>query len=444
LTLAGILRNATIVAVLFGAFVWWYLHATAAAPVLVFPQPPATGGPIRIAVIADHFQSGEEQDFNAAVQNFIVHSLLADTYYAQHASAFTVKSIFEAWTPGSSPSKYGFQLGAGVTNCRISWASNTTSLVDAVVRASIDPAFTVIIGNYDYNFGCSQDTWSYVAVGSLGNRILEHEMGHTIGGLDDEFAVEQLRTTPYPGIKEVGNCTTLVTPQWNGVASSGRLPECDLYGVGIFHAFKDCRMRVPVADFCPVCSGQMDDAINDYTSAILTSIEHPIVTAGFFGFQPAPPPRSGRAVSVLVRVNNTTGKTLVLSTTDVPGSNVQHHRRLGDYVYEIIEGGQTKATSVIPGDPFHTHAYNGSPAPHASPAADDVAIAVTIPDVNRSSLANGQRTPEIIFYKLGRVGADPITPQRLAELKTQDLVKQVAKVDASALKYIANGGKPMP
>ena len=113
-------------------------------------------------------------------------------------------------------------------------------------------------------------------------------------------------------------------------------------------------------------------------------------------------------------------------------------------MYEIVEGGQTKATSVIPGDPFHTHAYNGSAAPHGSPTADDVALVVKIPDVNNASLASGQRAPEIIFYRLGRVGADPITPQRPADLKTQDLVKQVAKVDASALKYIASGGTPMP
>jgi hypothetical protein len=442
MTLKRTLGLTVIAAMLLAPLFMWDVHA-APTPVQIHP-PTGAGGPVRIAVLADHFTSGEQDDFNAAAQNFIQHSLLNDPYYRAHASAFTVKTLFEAWTSGAAPSNYGFELGVGSSSCSIHWATNTTSLVDAVVRPAMNPVLTVIIGNYDYNFGCSQDTWSYIAVGSLGNRVIEHELGHSIGGLDDEFSLPDQLTTPYPSTKDSGNCSTLTPPQWANVPSSGSIPECDLFGVGISHAFQQCRMRVPDQAFCAVCNAQMDGAFAEFTPANPAPTDLPVVGAAFFSFQPPPPPppAAGRSVAVLVRVNDQTGKTTVLSTTEVPGPAVGHYRRLGDYVYEIREQDRTVASSVIAGNPFSTHSYRGMAAPHASPVAHEVAINVTIPDISKAALASGLRAPEIIFYKLGRAGTGPITPQRLADLKSSSIAREIARVPYSALKFSANGGVP--
>jgi IgA Peptidase M64 len=444
----------TVIAVVFvAAFLVFAVHA-APTPMTIYP-PTGSGGPIVIAVLADHFTAIEEDDFKAAANNFITYSLMSDPYYLLHASAFSVKAIFEPWTasPSTPSSNYGFELGAGVSNCSIHWAVNTTTLIDNVVRAPLNPAVTVVIGNYDYNFGCKQDTWTYIAVGSLGNRILEHELAHAIGGLYDEFSLPENINTRHPETRDHGNCSTLPTPQWMPLAGASNDPECDLYGVGVVHPFPTCRMRAVSAKFCEVCYYEMKSAIEEFTNPPAAPTSLPISSAGFFGGQPPPQPNSqpaqpripvtaqNRSVSVLVRVDRDTRQTAVLSATDISGPVVQHHRRLGDYVYEINEGGNTIASGVIAGNPFDSHSFGGTSIPHTSPKNESAAITVTIPGITRAMLRSGSRAVDIFFYQFGpSIGKDPITPQRLAELKADGTkLKRIGEVPYAALKVAAAG-----
>ena len=179
------------------------------------------------------------------------------------------------------------------------------------------PTHVVVIGNHNYNFGCADDTWTYVAVGAVGEQIIHHELGHLIGGLKDEYAIAERATATYPDPFDEVNCsaapfaTPPTAPHWvrSGLLASaaGGFPEgCALYGKAIVRPSNDCRMGAHGNAFCSVCSAEMKKAWDYYQnprvwtpnqSARAIPANLRISTAGF-SLQPSPQRRNRhRAVS---------------------------------------------------------------------------------------------------------------------------------------------------
>ena len=47
----------------------------------------------------------------------------------------------------------------------------------------------MVIGNHPYNIGCTSGKWTYVAVDAVGTDVFQHELGHLVGELFDEWAM---------------------------------------------------------------------------------------------------------------------------------------------------------------------------------------------------------------------------------------------------------------
>lgn len=445
----------------------------------IHPQTGA-GGPIVIAVLADNFQASEMQDFKEAAANFFTHGVLADTFYGSRSSAFTVKTVFKAVTaPGTS--NYGFALGASAdTNCSVKWNQNgvdTATAVDAAVPAPAStsasvtaPPYThiVVIGNYNYNFGCQVDNWTYVAIGAVGQQTLHHELGHLIGGLFDEFSLPQNQNLTSPDAPIDGlNCRTIsgtTPPNW-GVSGAGSLPGCALYGKDIVHAFPECRMGAHGLAFCEVCHSQMNIAIDcwehpERRPAQCNPDLPPVNTANtrpapvIAHARPLPLPANVRVLSagfnltelfqapqaetlrLLVRVTSKpSGPIKVLSVKDSNARHVPMLRRTGNFVYEVSEAGRILSVGVLPGNPFEVHAHNGGVNEHKANATSTATFTLAIPNETRTRVTGATRAVEIAFYKLTpQAGYEPITPSRLNDLKASKRATEYARLRPNELR----------
>lgn len=441
----------------------------AQSPVQIHPADGSAGGSRKIAVLADHFTSAEEATFNLAAANFITYGLLADPYFAQHQSAFTVKTLFQPWTSGGAESNYGFVLGGG-GNCSIGWdEANTAALLTnaaALAFPNEQVSGIVIIGNHDYSFGCTGDRlWSYVAIGAVGSDVLSHEFGHLLAGLMDEFSLPvnagKQHPPPHP---ESGNCAvTTDPPHWGGPGSGG-LPECDLYP-DLYHPTDACKMGKKGSEFCFVCRHELDtvfgvkpeDSIptpphrTPNNPGVLTprNITPPPPTpkpkpptggrisgAGFFVALAAAQDPSTQSVRLLLQLRSGSPATRVLRTVDVKGPVVNEHRRRGNYIYEISESGKTLAVGVIAGDPFQARSYGGFSPRHDAAPSPTGTVQVTIPGVTKQGLLT--RNVEIAIYQItSQIGAGGIDPARFTKLRAEKQVTRVAEVTADALREAA-------
>ena len=442
----------------------------AQSPVQIHPDDGSAGGPRKIAVLADHFTSAEEATFNLAAANFITYGLLADPYFAQHQSALTIKTLFQPWTSGGAESNYGFVLGAG-GNCSIGWdeANTVTLLSDAAKLAFPDDPVDgiVVIGNHDYSFGCTGDTlWSYVAIGAVGSDVLAHEFGHLLVGLMDEFSLPANINTQHPvPVPDFLNCSPTTDPSHWGGPGSGGLPECNLYGLGVFHPTDQCKMGVTGGDFCYVCQHALGvyfgvnpdtsnpippnrgpsnpDALNPRnikppppTPKPKPPIGGKISGAGFFMEAAAQDTSQTQSVRLLLQLRSGSPATRVLRTVDVKGPVVNEHRRRGNYIYEISESGKTLAVGVIAGDPFQARSYGGFSPRHDAAPSPTGTVQVTIPGVTKQGLLT--RNVEIAIYQItSQIGAGGIDPARFTKLRAEKQVTRVAEVTSDALREAA-------
>jgi hypothetical protein len=430
---------------------------SAAGPVQIYP-PSGPGGPIVIAVLADHYSNSQaDQDAFAYVADYIFNTtFLHDPhYYGARATQFKIVTLFQA-VPAGSESNYGFSR-SGSGDCDIHFDATTTTIAinDALSNANIAATKTVVIGNYDYNFGCRSGNWVYIAAGAAGSETLEHEMGHLLGDLFDEYAQGPKSSQHYPGYLNRLNCSTetdATKRDWAKLGLPGVTDElaCELYGFGIWHPFLQCRMGASRSGkFCDVCRLNMDASFEELTnppppvSIPRAPTNLRISGAGFF-MQPPSARVEDQSVRVLARFDRIRSTLSILSANDVAARTVPHYRRTGDYVYELTDHGNTFAVGVIGGDPFQVRVYRGGSTQHSSVDKDVANIEISIPGVTRDTLVSPERTVEILIYRLDpRVNNEPITPARLVVLKTTNQAKYIAKVNQDDLKKAAQK-RPIP
>jgi hypothetical protein len=422
------------------------------------------GGAIVILVLGDNFAASEELDFNEAAENFFLHGLLTDPYYAAHKGALTIKTTFEPVSSKPS-STYGFELGASAeTNCSIQWDQNGVQTSAVLEERAKDAAATkvVVLGNYNYNFGCAQGDWVYLGVGAVGQQTLHHEMGHLIGGLFDEFAAADHVTHSHPDapIEKLNCSTNTAAPHW----SFPGLPHCDLYGVDIVHPTNTCRMGVHGTEFCSVCKPVMDtelacgahpescaaedpnaslDPSHAFPAFSRTMSELRVSAAGLLLTTATTQPTDARILRLMLRLDRKPGNALTIVTAnDSTGRYLSRHRRLGDYVYEVTDRGTTLAIGVIPGNPFRTRAYSGGGSQHRASDRTTADVLVTIPGETRNTILADGRAVEIAFYRLtAQAGNQPITPGRLALLRKSDQATPHARVLPTELRAFLQNQK---
>jgi hypothetical protein len=405
---------------------------SAATVTPVHPQAGGTNAPVQLAIVADHYTDGQEQEFNYDVQNFIKYGLLADPFYKTKGASMRIVSYFDA-TPAGQESRFDFEIGPGDGNCAVKAPQDVLTKLQAAV-GTVLPTHFIVVANHPYNIGCTIANWSYVAVDAVGTDVLQHELGHLVGLLFDEWALPSNGTTPHPGlINETLNCAS-GTPYWvnnTNYPGAKALPACDLYENGVFHADEHCRMgAMNHRKFCDVCNAAMEKAfafVNSVPPPIETpqpqASHAPAAAAGFrimnasfattavmqdpsnpprpimrmvVDFDPGSPAPDVRAVQMAVR-----------QRIFAVGVYVPNHRRVGEFLYEVSDRNGVREVGIIPASYFKSRALTGGGA-HGTGPARPVRMFLDIPNEDVKSASDKTRNLKVVVYRIPRTVTDPI------------------------------------
>lgn len=437
-----------------GAALVLVVSAAAAAQTTIYPPPGTPGGDYIIAVVSDGYTDSESWKFDRAVSGLLLNGLMADPFYANRGSKFTIVKLFKG-VPPSQQSSFGIALNYDISKCYIDYDHTTTTKAIEDAVAAIAPERTIVIGNYEgVALGCSVDTWTFISAGAREvEGVLEHEGGHLIAGLDDEFALPENvdYTTPSvngPNCSNVFDSAGNPDPIWKQPTSSCQTPppveECRLFQKKIVRAYATCRMRSDGPDFCCVCAEWIDRVLAQYGATKESRARTPatILQAGFLirpaAFQaPASAPAQKPSVRLLVRltkknVNDANGGTaLIIAATEVKAPTPHRYVRTGDYVYGIIDGSTVLESAVLPGDPFQQRAFGSGGAPHGV-ESNNLSATVTVMIPNRTRAELLAHPVGVKFIRLepteSRDNLDPdrfksLTKPPLAELSPADVRK---------------------
>ncbi len=433
--------------------------------------------PYVIAVLSDHYT--DKNRFDNAVDNFIKYGLLAHPYYVAHKADLQIEAFYDPLT--AAKSNYGFDVDAPSTNCILSWnestgPGNTASLVSEAVK-DVNPKHTIVIGDHPYGFGCTNGEWTYVAVGAVGSDVLPHEMGHAIASLYDEWFPSDRAGVSHPGIPlaDGRNCYDTrhgATPPWT-LPGAGSVPGCDLFELNVVHAYPAmhggkhyCLMGATNnAEFCPVCAQHMDDELRgdlpnpDVDNPDVQKAKPPtnlrVIQASFVMQPPPPKPvvpapapaplppiaalKPGTAqpiVRLLVSFNPDTGAITPKRASPITARYVTSHRRLGVYVYEIVDRNQIIDVGVFPSRLFRSHSYQGGTA-HQTSEAHPADVTIQIP-IESGLLKDLNHAIAIRIYRLAPGVVTPlITPTVFASLKADKQAQPLVGSELSAAQILS-------
>lgn len=436
--------------------------ALTGATVKQIHSPTGPGGPppFLIAVLADHYTNTQEQEFDYDVENFFKHGLLVDDYYKSQAGNMRIVSYFEATTAGQE-SAFDFEIGTGVGNCAITAGNNTMTKLQLAVGNTV-PTHFIVIGNHPYNFGCTKGRWTYVAVDAVGTDVLQHELGHLIAGLYDEWAMAS--NGAHPGLtNDRLNCapTPPPPPHWNaGYVGFQNVPGCDLHPTGVIHPYTMCRMGATHhAKFCEVCKQAMDwrfvemktpgldnsnitgpQGTNPSQQASDEPMARPrfrMINAAFIEQTPPPkplpvppiPPVVPRSiVRVLVEFNPDTNAIISKHRTFATGIYLPSYRRLGEFLYEVRDNSGTLEVGVWPDHLFEARGYRGG-TQHATGPRQAAEVFVDIPNEDEKSFANPGRRLQVVVYRIPpTVKVQNINRIQFAELMKTNPLTRVAEL----------------
>jgi hypothetical protein len=422
----------------------------------VYPLSGA-GGAYQVIVVSDNFTSQRQGEFNDAVQRLFTggSGLLTDAFFAANAARFTVSSVFVPSPYGSS--RFGIVLKPGVTECAIDWDpdpdTGTTYQIESSVQ-TIPHTRVVVIGDYPgYHFGCTQDTWTYLAIDArYETGTIKHEFGHDT--LKDEyFTVGDYYTGPDLQMK---NCSTERTPWWMGqFPDAVNSPGCDHHDSPgppgskpiVRPYLRDCRMeRLSTDHFCSVCAYLLGEALKAFppratapsaptnlrkSGEIVLAASHSLATDGS-AQAAAAQAADQRSVGVLVRLTAGGGPAKVQLVTDVAAPAVLIQRPVGNYLYQVTDAGRTVATSFLMGDPFERRAYPTGSGTHLTGRASSASVMIRIPRTTRAALRN--RPVGLTIYRIDDIGRESsINAVVLDRLKAEGNAVVVGEVSSDSL-----------
>lgn len=167
--------------------------------------------------------------------------------------------------------------------------NSTPNILDAELRAPYHDVTIVMVNTSRYG-GCGGTRAVYSAANGAATEIAVHEMGHSLGGLADEYGgdpgcgnrASEINTSLNPGDGAWPEWTAEIGPAWEGG---------QYYDRCIYRPLSDCEMRALSQPFCPVCNQQWALVIFGHprvspTAPIAAAL--PASPAGAFTFVPLP------------------------------------------------------------------------------------------------------------------------------------------------------------
>lgn len=128
------------------------------------------------------------------------------------------------------------------------------------------------------------------------------------------------------------------------------------------------------------------------------------------------------------------GTSEVVSATEIPGPAVLSDIPAGNYLSEIVSGGQTVAVQAIP-DPFEIHSFNGPPGtPEEKHHFERVKTATILVDLPGAGLATNLEGFAVRFYKLKPgPNLERVNPETFQKLKQENRLEMQIEVPGARL-----------
>lgn len=243
-----------------------------------------------VVIVPEGYGPGDTLKMRAHLEAFKEHMLAQEPFKSRRAD-FNVwmvcatgeasgitdpnKGIFVNSLVGSSYNTFGSD--------RYLMTMNLFKLHDAIGDIPCDQII-IMANSTTYGGGAIYNFYAMSSMNRMANMILVHELGHSIGGLADEYVDEDLSYSEMhaPDYEPTEpNITTLVDfgSKWQALVPEGTpipTPMTDDYtklGVyegagyhskGVYRPVSHCMMR-DYAPFCPVCSQRLNDIFDLYT-----------------------------------------------------------------------------------------------------------------------------------------------------------------------------------
>lgn len=239
-----------------------------------------------VVILGDGYTAGEQARFDSDCLTFSA-ALFQKEPYRTFGRYFNVHTVFRASNqsgadqPDVNPpivrdTVYDATYNYGGTD-RCLYIRNTgVALADAALAPANEGRILVMVNDSRYG-GCAS-TFAVSYNGASMNEVQIHEMGHSVGGLADEYWYTGQN---YSG-PEVGepNATIGSTgakwSAWLGSNGIGAFQGCRYSETGLYRPFDNCLMRSLGRPLCSVCSEAL--VLRTHRSAIAIDQPQPAAT----------------------------------------------------------------------------------------------------------------------------------------------------------------------
>jgi hypothetical protein len=253
--------------------------ALAQAPVVttVINNGP-TSSRYDMVILGDGYQAAQQALFDQHVNTFLT-ALFQRAPYNVFAPYFNVHTVFRASVdsgadrPDENPPVFRntaydatYNYG-GVDRC-LYIQNSSQALADATLAPATEGRVLVMVNDTRYG-GCAS-TFAVSYTGGSMSEVQIHELGHSLGGLADEYDYpNQTYTGGEPGQP---NITTSPTGQkwslWIGTDSISAFQGAGYYLQGLYRPKQNCLMRSLGVALCRVCQEGIVKVVNGVVDVI--------------------------------------------------------------------------------------------------------------------------------------------------------------------------------
>ncbi|MCC6670777.1 MAG: hypothetical protein IT458_06945 [Planctomycetes bacterium] len=219
-----------------------------------------------IVVLGDGYTAAEQATFDANCQA-LLQAVLQKEPYKTFANYFNVHTVFRASResgadhPDANPpivrdTVYDATYNYGGTDRCLYIKNTSAALADAALAPANEGRILVMVNDPRYG-GCAS-TFSVSYNGTSMTEVQIHEMGHSLGGLADEYDYpNQTYTGGEPGTKNItAERTGAKWAHWHGFDGIAAFEGAGYYRFGLFRPRINCLMRALGTYLCAVCQEQ--------------------------------------------------------------------------------------------------------------------------------------------------------------------------------------------
>lgn len=245
-----------------------------------------------LVVMGDGYTSGQQSDFNGQADN-LTDELFATDVFEDFTDSFNVwrvnvisneSGIDDPINNIDVDSELDLTYNCGGKDRCIGPQDGSIGKIMEAAGLAPDHDMVLILANSDKWGGCAFLGSGFATTfnGAGYTHVAPHELGHSVGLLDDEYEYDG--PTVYSGGEPTAvNCTTILDPlKWSSLVTPdipvptpedplsysdvvGAFEGCNYSEQGIYRPSFTCKMRNSTEPFCPVCAGQLVDILSDFS-----------------------------------------------------------------------------------------------------------------------------------------------------------------------------------